>query len=96
VELLGEVRDGSVGTSELLENAASGGIRERGERVIEPGPCILNHAVQYTMHGDGTQGEPGRGRRFRPRSSPRARVFFSETTAVGPPQPTSAAQRPQP
>src|SRR6476660_10082724 len=34
VELLGKVRDRSVGTSELLENAASGGIRERGERDI--------------------------------------------------------------
>jgi hypothetical protein len=48
VETLGKGRDRSVGTSELLQNAASGGIRERGERGIEAGPCILNHTVQYT------------------------------------------------
>src|SRR6187401_2044027 len=47
VELLGKVRDRSVGTPELLQNAASGGVRERGERDIEPGPDILNHVVQY-------------------------------------------------
>src|SRR5512141_1331546 len=47
VELLGKVRDRSVGTPELLQNAASGGIRERGERGVEAGPCILNHVVQY-------------------------------------------------
>src|SRR5262245_36549272 len=35
VELLGKVRDRSVGASELLETAPSGGIRERGERLIE-------------------------------------------------------------
>src|SRR5262245_39144984 len=45
VELLGKVRDRCVGTSELLQNAASGGIRERGERGIEAGPHILNHTV---------------------------------------------------
>src|SRR5262245_12599657 len=32
VELLGKVRDRSVCMSELLQNAASGGVRERGER----------------------------------------------------------------
>src|SRR5262245_21401004 len=37
VELLGEVRDRRVCTSELLQNAASGGVRERGERAIEAG-----------------------------------------------------------
>jgi hypothetical protein len=30
VELLGKVRDRCVGTPELLQNAASGGVRERG------------------------------------------------------------------
>src|SRR6476660_5509997 len=35
VELLGKVRDRSVCTPELLQNAASGDVRERGERVIE-------------------------------------------------------------
>jgi len=47
VELLGELRDRSIGTSELLQNAASGGVRERGERGIEMGANILNHMVQY-------------------------------------------------
>src|SRR5436190_16411871 len=51
VELLGKVRDRSVCTSELLQNAASGGVRERGERGIEAGPGILNHVVQYVTHG---------------------------------------------
>src|SRR4249920_942583 len=73
VELLGKVRDRSVGTSQLLQNAASGGIRERGERGIEAGSHILNHQVQYRMHGGGMQGESNRGLRFRRRSSPRAR-----------------------
>src|SRR3984885_936021 len=51
VELLGKVRDRSVCTPELLQNAASGGVRERGERGIEAGRYILNHAVQYVTHG---------------------------------------------
>src|SRR6266542_4746901 len=50
-ELLGKVRDRSVGTSQLLQNAASGGVRERGERGIEAGCRILNHVVQYIRHG---------------------------------------------
>src|SRR5277367_2978424 len=51
VELLGKVRDRSVCTAELLQNAASSGVRERGERGIEAGPGILNHVVQYVTHG---------------------------------------------
>src|SRR3954471_22124604 len=47
VELLGKLRDRSVVTSELLQNAAPGGVRERGERGIETGCHILNHVVQY-------------------------------------------------
>jgi hypothetical protein len=39
VELLGKVGDRSVCTPELLQNAASGDIRERGERGIEAGPA---------------------------------------------------------
>src|SRR6476659_4453912 len=73
VELLGKVRDRSVGTSQLLQDAASGGIRERGERGIEAGSRILNHQVQYRMHGDRLQGEANRGLRFRRRPSPGAR-----------------------
>src|SRR5262245_60274926 len=49
VEPLGKVRDRSVGTAELLQNAASGGVRERGERGVEAGPRILNHQVQYII-----------------------------------------------
>src|SRR4029434_10852118 len=51
VEFLGQVGDRSVCTPELLQNAASGGIRERGERRIEAGPGILNHVVQYITYG---------------------------------------------
>src|SRR4029450_7427118 len=51
VELLGKVRDRRVCTPELLQNAASGGVRERGERGVEAGPDILNHLVQYITHG---------------------------------------------
>src|SRR5688500_6803273 len=47
VELLGKVRDRSVGTSELLQNATPRGVRERGERSIKSGRHILNHMVQY-------------------------------------------------
>jgi hypothetical protein len=51
VELLGKVRDRSVCTPELLQNAASGDVRERGERGIEAGFCILNHMAQYVTRG---------------------------------------------
>jgi hypothetical protein len=47
VELLGKVRDRSVASSELLQNATPRGVRERGERSIELGRYILNHLVQY-------------------------------------------------
>src|SRR5262245_60334916 len=47
VELDSKGRDRSVCTPELLQNAASGGVRERGERAIEAGLRILNHTVQY-------------------------------------------------
>src|SRR4249919_3875592 len=51
VELLGKVGDRSVCTPELLQNAASGGVRKRGERGIEAGFRILNHMVQYMTYG---------------------------------------------
>src|SRR5436190_13911982 len=47
VERLGKVRDRSVGSSELLQNATPRGVRERGERSIKSGRHILNHMVQY-------------------------------------------------
>jgi hypothetical protein len=49
-ELLGKVCDPGVCVPELLQNAASGGVRERGKRGIEAGLCILNHMVQYVTH----------------------------------------------
>src|SRR5512147_461951 len=57
VELVGKVRDRSVCTPELLQNTASGGVRERGKRGIEAGPRILNHVVQYNIRIGGMQGE---------------------------------------
>src|SRR5215831_11403105 len=48
VEPLGKGCDRSVRTPELLQNAASGGVRERAERGIEVGLTILYHTVQYT------------------------------------------------
>src|SRR5262245_42397560 len=51
VELHGKARDRSVCTPQLLQNAASSGVRERGERGIEASFRILNHAVQYITHG---------------------------------------------
>src|SRR5499426_1413585 len=60
-EPFGKVRDRSVGTAELLQNAASGGVRERGERGIEAGRQILNHMVQYLNTRTGSmQGETNR------------------------------------
>src|SRR5262245_36425575 len=60
-ELPGKVSDRSVGTSQLFQDAASGGIRERGERGIEAGPRILNHTVQYSSTRiGGMQGEAER------------------------------------
>src|SRR6516162_2370031 len=52
----GELRDRSVGASDLLQDAASGDIRERGERGIEAGGHILNHVVQYCTWAVGIQG----------------------------------------
>ena len=57
MELVGKVRDRSVRTPELLQNTASGGVRERGKRGIEAGSRILNHVVQYSIRIGGTQGE---------------------------------------
>src|SRR5438045_3864574 len=47
MEFLGEVRDRSVGSSELRQNTTSRGIRERCERSIKSDSRILNHMVQY-------------------------------------------------
>src|SRR5262245_51434525 len=65
VEPLGKGCDRSVRTPELLQNAASGGVRERAERGIEVGLAILNHTVQCTTWGDGMQWEAERPLRCR-------------------------------
>src|SRR5574341_316533 len=75
VELLGKVRDRSVCTPELLQNAASGGVGERGERGIETGPGILNHVVQYYTRIGGMQGEAERVLRCRPPLTPKSTQF---------------------
>ena len=68
MELLGQIRDRRVCASELLENAASGGVREGGERGVEAGLRILNHVVQYSQAAVNTQGEAKRQLRCRPPS----------------------------
>src|SRR3954453_7588845 len=46
VELVCKLRDRSIPIPELLQNAASRGVRERGEENIEAGCRKLNHVVQ--------------------------------------------------
>jgi len=41
------VGDRSVGAAELLQHAAPGRVRQRGERSVEAGFVTLNHMVQY-------------------------------------------------
>jgi hypothetical protein len=59
MELLGKGSDRSVRTPELLQNPASGGVRQRAERDIEVRPTILNHMVHYTKWISGVQWESG-------------------------------------
>src|SRR5262245_6650217 len=47
VELHGQVRDRRFRATQLLEDAATGDVRQRGERGIEVGVRVLNHMVQY-------------------------------------------------
>lgn len=56
-KLLGKVGYRSVRTPEPLQNATSGGVRERGERRIWAGSLKLNHSVQYRTRIGGAQGE---------------------------------------
>src|SRR5215510_12346832 len=51
VELVGKLGDRGVAARELLENAAPGSVRERGEGGVEVGLYILNHMVQYIQTG---------------------------------------------
>jgi len=55
MELLGKVGDRSVGTPEALQDAASGGVGERGEGGVQVGSLKLNHQVQYTRIGWGSE-----------------------------------------
>src|SRR5215470_10138767 len=50
VELLGQVRDRRFRATQLLEDAATGDVCQRGERGIEAGIRILNHLVQYLTY----------------------------------------------
>src|SRR5499426_3745143 len=60
VELPGKIGDRSICTSDVLQNAASGGVRERSERGIEAGLRMLNHLVQYARSVGDMQGETER------------------------------------
>src|SRR5262245_62106144 len=51
VELLCQVRDRGFRVTQLLEDAATGDVRQRSERGIEVGVRILNHLVQYLTTG---------------------------------------------
>src|SRR6202042_646600 len=84
VKLIGEVRDRSVRTAELLQNAASRGVRERGERDVEGGLGILNHVVQYGARIDDMQG--GRARAASP-------AAFSRIDLI--PKQVRSARRPE-
>src|SRR5258708_36570421 len=64
VEPVGKGCDRRVRAPELLQNAASGGVRERAERGVEVGLAILHHTVQYTTGGAGAR-PARRGRAWR-------------------------------
>ncbi len=59
VELIGKLGDRRVGPSELLQDAAPGGVRKRGEGGIEMRWHILNHMVQYRTRIGCMQERPG-------------------------------------
>jgi hypothetical protein len=62
VELLCKLRDRSIRTPELLQNAASSGVRERGKGGIKTNCRKLNHVVQFLARGSasGNGAEIGR------------------------------------
>src|SRR5215475_875732 len=92
VELLGKVRDRSLCTSELLQNAAPGRVRERGERGIEAGTQILNHMVQYVAHRLGEC--KGRVRQTHPRpNQPAAVPRTAQARAIIEMAPSSVTRR---
>ena len=54
MKLLGKFRDRSVRASELFQNAAPGGIRERGERSIEDScPALRNVTLTFSQRRTG-------------------------------------------
>src|SRR4029450_13405313 len=75
-EPLGKGCDRSVRTPELLQNAASGGVRERAERGIAVGLAILYHMVQYSTWVTALQWEAER-----PLHSPQTRKELHGTPA---------------
>ena len=56
MKLLGKARNRSLRASELFQNAAPDGIRERGERSIEDASRLLHHVVQYISRIGDMQG----------------------------------------
>ncbi len=79
VELLGQVRDRRFRATQLLEDAAPGDVRQRGERGVEAGIRILNHMVQYPTTGlRGMQGRAISSTR------PRHRRFALARSCTGP------------
>src|SRR5262245_24372386 len=71
VELHGQVRDRRFRATQLLEDAPTGDVRQRGERGIEVGIRILNHTVQYlTTDFRGMQGRAISSARSRGRGPP--------------------------
>ena len=82
MEPLGKVRDRSVGSSELLQNATPRGVRERGERSIKSGRHILNHMVQYNTSVRGMQGVAAKNDASDDLSRARASVTGQTTIAA--------------
>lgn len=55
MELLCKLRDRSIRFPELLQNAASRGVRERGKGGIEASWRKLNHMFQCLTHGSASR-----------------------------------------
>src|SRR5262245_32531561 len=74
-EPVGEVRDRRVRARELLQHTASGDVRERRERGVEPASRTLNHVVQYKGSSQWWQVRARMGRTELPRGYFAAAAF---------------------